>query len=124
MICYLTSCLFAACFAVQAKGPTAYPNNAAFVQEFVCSLLATSFPNMTPVQIQSAVAGMMAIEDKRAFKHHMRDFLVQTKAFGNAETDQLYADETAAKIQEAQARLQAIPGMVPPNQVNDDMADS
>eukprot|EP00878_Enallax_costatus_P005895 GHUV01006184.1.p1 GENE.GHUV01006184.1~~GHUV01006184.1.p1 ORF type:complete len:956 (+),score=324.49 GHUV01006184.1:1172-4039(+) len=109
---------------VAAKGPTAYPNNAAFVQEFVCSLLASSFPNMTPVQTQSAVAGMMAIEDKRAFKHHMRDFLVQTKAFGNAETDQLYADETAAKIAEAQARLQAIPGMVPPNQVNDDMADS
>lgn len=62
---------------LQAKGPTAYPNNAAFVQEYVCSLLATSFPNMTPVQIQAAVAGMMAIEDKRAFKHHMRDFLVQ-----------------------------------------------
>lgn len=62
---------------LQAKGPTAYPNNAAFVQEFVCSLLASSFPNMTPVQIQSAVAGMTAIEDKRAFKHHMRDFLVQ-----------------------------------------------
>jgi hypothetical protein len=32
---------------------------------------------MTPTQIQAAVAGMMAIEDKRAFKHHMRDFLVQ-----------------------------------------------
>lgn len=49
---------------------------------------------------------------------------VQTKAFGSAETDQLYAEETASKIAEAQARLQAIPGMVPPNQVNDDMADA
>jgi hypothetical protein len=49
---------------------------------------------------------------------------VQTKAFGNAETDQLYADDAAAKIKEAQTRLQAIPGMVPPNQVNDDMADA
>lgn len=48
----------------------------------------------------------------------------QTKAFGNAETDQLYAEETAAKIAEANSRLQAIPGMVPPNQVNDDMADA
>jgi exportin-1 len=45
----------------------------------VCGLLSTSFPNMTPVQIQAAVAGMMAIEDKRAFKHHMRDFLVQVR---------------------------------------------
>jgi hypothetical protein len=64
---------------LQAKGPTGYANNAAFVQEYVCSLLASSFPNMTPVQIQAAVAGMMAIEDKRAFKHHMRDFLVQVR---------------------------------------------
>jgi hypothetical protein len=49
---------------------------------------------------------------------------VQTKAFGNAETDQLYAEETERKIKEAQQRLQAIPGMVPPNQVNDDMGDN
>ena len=62
---------------MQAKGPAAYPNNAAFVAEYTCGLLATSFPNMTPTQIQAAVAGMMAIEDKRAFKHHMRDFLIQ-----------------------------------------------
>jgi exportin-1 len=64
---------------VQAKGPSAYASNAAFVQEYVCGLLSSSFPNMTPVQIQAAVAGMMAIEDKRAFKHHMRDFLVQVR---------------------------------------------
>jgi hypothetical protein len=63
----------------QAKGPTAYPSNAAYVGEYVCGLLAASFPNMTPVQIQAAVAGMMAIEDKRAFKQHMRDFLVQVR---------------------------------------------
>jgi hypothetical protein len=66
----------------QAKGPTAYANNATFVAEYTCGLLATSFPNMTPTQIQAAVAGMMAIEDKRAFKHHMRDFLVQVGACG------------------------------------------
>jgi hypothetical protein len=50
-----------------------------FVAEYTCGLLATSFPNMTPTQIQAAVAGMMQIEDKRAFKHHMRDFLVQVR---------------------------------------------
>jgi hypothetical protein len=50
---------------------------------------------------------------------------VQTKAFGSAETDQLYAEEAAAKIAEAQTRLQAIPGMVPPSQLaNDDMGDT
>jgi hypothetical protein len=49
---------------------------------------------------------------------------LQTKAFGSAETDQLYAEETAAKLAESQARLSAIPGMVPPNQVKEeDMGD-
>lgn len=48
---------------------------------------------------------------------------VQTKAFGNAETDQLYAEETQLKIQEAQQRLQAIPGMMNPNLINDGMGD-
>jgi hypothetical protein len=47
----------------------------------------------------------------------------QTKAFGNAETDQLYAEETQLKIQEAQQRLQAIPGMMNPNLINDGMGD-
>lgn len=57
----------------------AHANNAAFVAEYTVGLLSTSFPNMTQMQIQAAVAGMMAIEDKRAFKHHMRDFLVQVR---------------------------------------------
>lgn len=73
------------CVAVQAKGPTAYANNAAFVADYTCGLLTTSFPNMTPTQIQAAVAGMMAIEDKRAFKHHMRDFLIQVSCGQAAE---------------------------------------
>lgn len=33
-------------------GPTAYPNNAVFVHEFVTNLLTTSFPNMRPQQVQ------------------------------------------------------------------------
>jgi hypothetical protein len=40
---------------------------------------------MTAVQIQAAVGGMMAIEDKRAFKHHMRDFLVQVRRPDNTQ---------------------------------------
>ena len=35
-----------------ARGPTAYPNNAAFVHEFVTELLTRSFPNMRPQQVQ------------------------------------------------------------------------
>ena len=37
---------------VAARGPTAYPNNTAFVHEFTTNLLTTSFPNMRPQQVQ------------------------------------------------------------------------
>lgn len=43
---------------VAAKGPAAYPNNLAYVSEFVTTLLATSFPNLRPQQVQ--VGAMMA----------------------------------------------------------------
>ncbi len=35
-----------------AKGPTAYPNNAVFVHEYVSDLLSRSFPNLRPAQLQ------------------------------------------------------------------------
>ena len=37
---------------VAARGPSAYPNNTAFVHEFTTNLLTTSFPNMRPQQVQ------------------------------------------------------------------------
>ena len=37
---------------VPAQGPTAYPNNLAFVQQQVSQLLTTSFPNMRPQQVE------------------------------------------------------------------------
>ena len=37
---------------VAARGPAAYPNNAAFVHEYTTELLARSFPNMRPQQVQ------------------------------------------------------------------------
>jgi hypothetical protein len=40
---------------VAALGPTAFPNNAAFVHQHVSQLLATSFPNLRPQQVEVAV---------------------------------------------------------------------
>ena len=37
---------------VTAQGPTAFPNNAAFVHQRVSQLLSTSFPNMRPQQVE------------------------------------------------------------------------
>ena len=38
--------------AATAGGAAAYPSNAAFVQQYVTTLLATSFPNLRPQQVQ------------------------------------------------------------------------
>lgn len=45
--------LKAALWDVGAKGPAAYPSNAAFVREHVVQLLTTNFPNMTALQVRT-----------------------------------------------------------------------
>lgn len=37
---------------VASLGPTAFPNNAAFVHQHVSQLLTTSFPNLRPQQVE------------------------------------------------------------------------
>lgn len=66
-----------------AKGPSAYPTNAAFVREYLMGLLSTQFPNMTQQQVAACVAGMFELKDFSVFKHHLRDFLIQTKQFAS-----------------------------------------
>lgn len=69
---------------VAAKGAAAYPSNSAFVREHVAGLLQTSFPNFSAPQVAACVAGMFEFKDFGSFKHHMRDFLVQTKQFASS----------------------------------------
>jgi exportin-1 len=107
---------------VASKGAAAYPSNAAYVREFATELLRTSFPNLTPQQVDASVAGMLDLRDFSAFKHHLRDFLVQSRAFASADNAELFAEEVAAQRAEQEARLAAIPGMVPPSAaVGDEM---
>jgi len=99
---------------VENNGPTAYPSNAAYVAEYVYSLLHDSFPNMMPQQIQVCIAGMFDIREFQAFKHHLRDFLVQTKQFETQDNAELFAEEVAKTRRDEQAKIQNIPGMTPP----------
>jgi exportin-1 len=90
----------------------AYPSNANFVQTHLVQLLATSFPNMTDVQVQHVVARMFELTDFTEFKNHCRDFLVQTKQFGSTNNEELFAEEAAAA---AAARAAAVPGLLRPD---------
>lgn len=96
-----------------AGGAGAFPSNAAFVHAHLVRLLGSSFPNMTPAQVEDTVTKMFAnVEDFSAFKNHLRDFLIQTKEFGATNNDELFADERAAA--DAQ-RAAAVPGLANPN---------
>mmetsp|Transcript_8127 Transcript_8127/g.30464 ORF Transcript_8127/g.30464 Transcript_8127/m.30464 type:complete len:1079 (-) Transcript_8127:1645-4881(-) len=107
---------------VSAKGPGGYQNNAAFVKEHVSNLLTTSFPNMSIAEATVLVQGMFDYKsDLALFKNHLRDFLVQTKQFKTSDNSAMFAEEQAARQSAERARVDAIPGMLPPNQI--DMGD-
>jgi exportin-1 len=107
---------------VAAAGPAGYPNNASFVKEHVSKLLTSSFPNMGRAEAVVLVQGMFDYKaDLTMFKNHLRDFLVQTKQFKSSDNSAMFAEEQAARQTQERARIEAIPGMLPPSQI--DMGD-
>ena len=63
---------------------------------------------------------MMELREFGAFKNHLRDLLVQTKAFASQADADLFAGEATRTAE--QARLAAIPGMIHPGRVKDEEA--
>ncbi|GFY81813.1 exportin 1A [Actinidia rufa] len=105
--------------------PYPYPNNAMFVREYSIKLLGTSFPNMTAAEVTQFVNGLFeSRNDLSAFKNHIRDFLVQSKEFSAQDNKDLYAEETAAQRERERQRMLAIPGLIAPNEIQDEMIDS
>ena len=86
------------------------------------NLLTSSFPNMGPAESQVLVQGMFDYKkDLTLFKNHLRDFLVQTKQFKSSDNSAMFAEEQAARQAAERQRIEAIPGMLPPSQI--DMGD-
>ena len=78
-------------------------------------------PNLSQIQSQAVVTGMFDLrKDHGAFKNHLRDFLVQTKEFSTSDNAELYAEETSSQRQREKERLDAIPGMVKPSDIQQD----
>ncbi|KAF5749342.1 protein EXPORTIN 1A [Tripterygium wilfordii] len=108
-----------------ATEPLAYPNNAMFVREYTIKLLGTSFPNMTSTEVAHFVNGLFDSRDDLAtFKNHIRDFLVQSKEFSAQDNKDLYAEEAAAQRERERERMLSIPGLIAPNEIQDEMLDS
>ncbi|KAK4489824.1 hypothetical protein RD792_000468 [Penstemon davidsonii] len=102
-----------------------YPSNGMFVREYTINLLCTSFPNMTAAEVTQFVAGLFESRaDLSSFKNHIRDFLVQSKEFSAHDNKDLYAEEAAAQRERERQRMLSIPGLIAPNETEDDLVDS
>ncbi|KAK6926156.1 Chromosome region maintenance repeat [Dillenia turbinata] len=105
--------------------PYPYPNNTMFVREYTIKLLGTSFPNMTAAEVTQFVTGLFeSRNDLSTFKNHIRDFLVQSKEFSAQDNKDLYAEEAAAQRERERQRMLTIPGLIAPNELQDEMLDS
>eukprot|EP00033_Pygsuia_biforma_P007443 GCRY01008516.1.p1 GENE.GCRY01008516.1~~GCRY01008516.1.p1 ORF type:complete len:702 (-),score=279.49 GCRY01008516.1:354-2267(-) len=104
-----------------------YPNNAAYIKDYVVHKLVQSFPNLARHAVLHFVEGLFSLcVDLNNFKVHLRDFLVRLKEFEN-DQEELFLEERETQL--AQEKLaqdqnaQSIPGMVPQYANNDEMAE-
>ncbi|XP_057774096.1 protein EXPORTIN 1A-like [Salvia miltiorrhiza] len=105
--------------------PYPYANNGMFVREYTIKLLSSSFPNMTTTEVTQFVNGLFESRgDLSSFKNHIRDFLVQSKEFSAQDNKDLYAEEAAAQRERERQRMLSIPGLIAPNEIQDEMVDS
>ncbi|XP_071732149.1 protein EXPORTIN 1A [Rutidosis leptorrhynchoides] len=102
-----------------------YPNNGMFVREYTIKLLGASFPNIPASEVTKFVNGLFESRaDLSTFKNHIRDFLVQSKEFSAQDNKDLYAEEAAIQKERERQRMLSIPGLIAPNEIQDEMVDS
>jgi exportin-1 len=105
--------------AMQPPGQT----NPAYLRDYLGNLLISSFPNLTKTQVAKFVDGAFDIKmDLPSFKIHLRDFLIELKEFS---AEDLYKEEQEREAQrQHQAAMEArnaIPGMLKPSEIDDDL---
>jgi exportin-1 len=108
--------------ATQPPGQT----NPLFLREYMSNLLLSSFQNLTSLQVTKFVDGMFDINmDLPTFKIHLRDFLIELKEFSSEDNSALFMEEkeraAQAQQQAAMAQRNAIPGMLKPSEIDDDL---
>jgi exportin-1 len=100
--------------------------NPVFLREHISHLLITSFPNLTRAQVSHFVEGIFDLNmDLPTFKTHLRDFLIQLKEFSVEDNSGLFQEETdkeaRQKIEETQMLRSAVPGILKPSEIDNDL---
>jgi len=93
-----------------------FTNNIQFVQHSVVNLIGNSFKNVSKRQAEEFVVGAFkSANDLKAFKRHVRDFLIQLKEF-SADKEELFLEEKQKAAEDQKARdaagRAAVPGLV------------
>ena len=87
-----------------------------YVKQFVANLLSR-IPQLTPANITTFVNNLIDGNlNMQQYTGMIRDFLIALKEFSSDDNSELYADEADAEKQRNLQRLQAVPGMIGPNQ--------
>uniref|UniRef100_A0A1I7UQG6 CRM1_C domain-containing protein n=2 Tax=Caenorhabditis tropicalis TaxID=1561998 RepID=A0A1I7UQG6_9PELO len=95
--------------------------NIDYIYETVGRDFQTHFENMNHDQIRIIIKGFFSFNTEIAsMRNHLRDFLIQIKEHNGEDTSDLYLEEREAEIQQAQQRKRAVPGILKPDEVDDE----
>lgn len=96
-------------------------SNVDYIYQHISETFAQAFPNLTQDQIRVTIKGFFSFnKDTLKMKNHLRDFLVQIKEQIGEDTSDLFIEEREQEIQNAQNAKNEVPGMMNPNDINDD----
>ncbi|CAJ0961986.1 unnamed protein product, partial [Mesorhabditis belari] len=96
-------------------------SNIDFIYMQISTIFMQHFTNLTQDQIRVTIKGFFSFNtDVTQMRNHLRDFLVQIKEFNGEDTSDLFLEEREQEIQAAQAKKRQVPGMINPNELNDE----
>ncbi|KAG6841670.1 Exportin-1 [Blastosporella zonata] len=108
--------------------PSQTTSNATYLREYTANLLKNAFPHVQPANVLNFVNALGDNQnDINRFKLALRDFLIQLKEFSAGDNTELYLEEkeleSQQKAREEREAAMRIPGMLKPDQIEDDNDD-
>jgi len=86
-----------------------FPSNQSFIAQYILSMLTSAFPHVSAENIKNFVdCSVRLVNDEKAFKLAIRDFLLRLKEFSNDDNSDLYLEEQRVH-QEAESIIKAVP---------------
>lgn len=96
-------------------------SNVDFIYETIGRDFQTHFRNMNHDQIRIIIKGFFSFNTEIAsMRNHLRDFLIQIKEHNGEDISDLYLEEREAEIQQAQQRKREVPGILKPDEVDEE----